>query len=226
MNGRAWVAVFVMCAGLSGEALAQSQFAGVPDIGALPGRARKSAAPDIATPLTFEAVRHETYPGLRVSVVLAESVIRLVGKGFGTEAGSRSVVARLASGELVALKILSWRDDEVRAELPPLEAFGIDAKAVSQLKRELTAKKRIAGPSLEIGLWMEGKWVTRARTTQLAVVWRDLDGDGVDAIDCDDHDARRAPGHKEVADPEGLDEDCNPETKGEGELATLDAPTL
>jgi hypothetical protein len=221
-----WVAVVVVCAGLSSEAFAQSQFAAVPELGALPGRARKSAAPEIATPLTFEAVRQETYRGLRASVVVAESVIRLVGKGFGTEAGARSVVIKLPNAEPVALKILSWRDDEVRVELPALEAVGIDARAASELKGQLTAKKHVVGPSVEIGLWMEGKWVIRARTAQLAVVWRDLDGDGVDAIDCDDFDARRAPGRKEVADPDGVDEDCNPETKGEGELATLDSPAL
>jgi hypothetical protein len=226
MLNRGWVAVLLVCGGLSSEAFAQSHFASVPDIGALPGRARKSAAPDIATPLTFEAVRQETYPGLRPAVVVAESVIRLVGKGFGTEAGDRSIVIKLANAEPVALKILSWRDDEIRAELPALVDLGIDAKTASQMKSELTAKKHIVGPNTEIGLWMEGKWVIRARTAQLAVVWRDLDGDGADAIDCDDFDARRAPGKKEVADADGVDEDCNPETKGEGELATLNSPGL
>jgi hypothetical protein len=226
MLNRGWVAVIVVCAGLSTEAFAQSHFASVPDVGALPGRARKSNAPEIATPLSFEAVRQETYPGLRASVVVAGSVIRLVGRGFGTAAGDRSVVIKLASAEPVALKLLSWRDDEVRAQLPTLDELGVDARAISHMKGELSAKKHIVGPHAEIGLWMEGKWVIKARTAQLAVVWRDLDGDGVDAIDCDDFDARRAPGYKEVADPDGVDEDCNPDTKGEGELATLASPTL
>ncbi len=47
----------------------------------------------------------------------------------------------------------------------------------------------------------------------------DVDGDGVRArrcggTDCDDQDARRAPGATEVCDLEGRDEDCNPTTFG------------
>ncbi len=48
----------------------------------------------------------------------------------------------------------------------------------------------------------------------------DADADGFDAIscggtDCDDMDARRAPGNAEVCDAEGVDEDCNPDTLGD-----------
>lgn len=47
----------------------------------------------------------------------------------------------------------------------------------------------------------------------------DLDGDGADAIacggdDCDDEDPHRYPGALELCDPEGRDEDCDPETLG------------
>lgn len=48
----------------------------------------------------------------------------------------------------------------------------------------------------------------------------DADGDGEPSYqhggaDCDDNDARRFPGNVEVAEPSGIDEDCNPETFGE-----------
>ncbi len=45
----------------------------------------------------------------------------------------------------------------------------------------------------------------------------DCDGDGVSfaADDCDDRDAARYPGAREIADFEGHDEDCNPATYGD-----------
>ena len=47
----------------------------------------------------------------------------------------------------------------------------------------------------------------------------DADGDGVIAIacggyDCDDSDSRRYPGHTEVCDAQGVDEDCDLSTPG------------
>ncbi|MEZ4250653.1 MAG: putative metal-binding motif-containing protein [Polyangiales bacterium] len=61
---------------------------------------------------------------------------------------------------------------------------------------------------------------------------RDADGDGRAALecggdDCDDADAERYPGNTEVCDPEGHDEDCDPDTlgprdaDGDGSLAAV-----
>ncbi len=225
--------VAVLSSGLTshlGSAAAQDHFGQPPsaDLGSLPTRARKSAAPDIKTPLKYEAVRHETYPGLRASVLVGDSVIRLVGAGFGSEPGGRTVVLTLPTvAEPVPLKVLSWRDDEIRVQVPSLSELGIDAKLAAELKSQLTGRKRIVGPNAEVGIRSaEGVWVEKPRHTQLAVVYRDLDGDGHDVDDCDDFDGRRTPGRKELSDADGLDEDCNPETKGEAALATLDDPTL
>jgi hypothetical protein len=225
--------VAVLCSGLAshlGSAHAQGHFGEPPsaELASLPTRARKSAAPDIKTPLQYEALRHETYPGLRGSVLVGESVMRLVGAGFGSEPGGRTVVLTLSTREEpVVLTVLSWRDDEIRVQVPSLSELGVDAKQAAALKRELTGKKRIVGPSAELGIRSaEGVWVEKPRHSQLAVVFRDLDGDGHDAHDCDDFDGRRAPGRRELSDADGLDEDCNPETHGEAALATLDDPTL
>lgn len=54
---------------------------------------------------------------------------------------------------------------------------------------------------------------------KLSTPQKDADGDGFDSIasggaDCDDSDANRFPGNAEVADMNGHDEDCNPETFG------------
>lgn len=51
----------------------------------------------------------------------------------------------------------------------------------------------------------------------------DCDGDGAKStahggFDCDDTDPRRYPGNVEVADFEGLDEDCDPQTIGNRDL--------
>jgi hypothetical protein len=208
----------VCCAGLlAGQASAgaQSLFAGTPsDVGGLPTRARKSAAPEITTPFTYEAVRQETFPGLKPSILVGESVIRLVGKGFGKEPDGRTIMLKLSTSEApFALTVLSWRDDEVRAELPALDVLEIDAKMAADMKRGLTARKHIAGPKAQVGMQLEGKWIAKPKHAQLAVAWIDLDGDGHDADDCDDFDARRVPGLKEQTDAAGLDEDCNPATE-------------
>lgn len=53
-----------------------------------------------------------------------------------------------------------------------------------------------------------------------AVAPIDADGDAEPSFlhggaDCDDNDPNRFPGNLEIADSEGVDEDCNPETFGE-----------
>lgn len=45
----------------------------------------------------------------------------------------------------------------------------------------------------------------------------DHDGEasiGTGGLDCDDNDPQRAPGHPEICDADGVDEDCNTETPG------------
>jgi hypothetical protein len=229
MSRHLGLATVVCCAGfcLSTTVLAQGLFAGLPSdqVGALPGRARKTTAPEIQLPLKYEAIRNESYPGLRASVLVGDSVIRLVGAGFGSESGGRTVMMKLSNmSEPVALQILSWKDDEIRVQVPALSELGIDGKVMSQMKADL-GKKRLVGPTAEVGIQLQGKWAAKPKQAQLAVVYRDLDADGHDADDCDDLDARRAPGHKEVEDPEGLDEDCNPNTKGEAPVTSPQAAT-
>ena len=213
---RGTIAALVCCAGLvSGDAsvAAQGLFAGTPTgVGALPSR--KSGSPEIGMPLSYEAIRQETYPGLRPSVVVAASVIRLVGKGFGTKPDGRTVMIKLSTSKApFALYVLSWRDDEVRAVLPALLDLEVDSKMAAKYEKELRGNKHVAGPRVQVGIQLEGKWVAKPKDAQLAVAYRDLDGDGHEGDDCDDFDARRAPGNPEISDAEGLDEDCNPATK-------------
>ena len=79
-------------------------------------------------------------------------------------------------------------------------------------------------PKAQVGMQLEGKWIAKPKDAQLAVAYRDLDGDGHDADDCDDFDARRAPGLKEVSDASNLDEDCNSATQSAPLPATQPAP--
>jgi len=210
------IAALVCCAGLfSGNAsvAAQGLYAGTPtEVGALPSR--KSGSPDIAMPLTYEALRQDTYPGLRPSVLVAASVIRLVGKGFGTKPDGRTVMIKLSTSKApFNLYVLSWRDDEVRVVLPALLDMEVDSKMAANLEKQLGGNRKIAGPKAQVGIQLDGKWVAKPKDAQLAVAYRDLDGDGHEADDCDDFDARRKPGNPELTDAEGLDEDCNPSTK-------------
>ncbi len=215
------------------SAQSRDLLAGTPgDLGALPSRARKSAAPEITLPLKLEAVRNESHPALRSVLIVGEEVLRLVGAGFGREAGGREVQMRVGS-EQVALRILGWRDDEIRVQLPDLVTLGIDARTAATLEHELaTSKKRVLGPNVEIGIALDGKWVAK-RSAQLAVAYRDLDGDGsLTSEDCDDFDPRRKPSNQEVYDTSGLDEDCNDKTQAAAPVApvmpvapaTTDAP--
>jgi len=209
---------FVVPASAQGREL----LAGTPtELGALPSRARKSAAPEITLPLKLEAVRNETHPALRTALVVGEEVLRLVGAGFGREAGGREIQMRVGS-EQIALRILAWRDDEIRVQVPDLVALGIDAKAAAALQHELaTSKKRVLGPNVEIGIALDGKWVAK-RSAQLAVAYRDLDRDGsLTREDCDDFDPRRKPGNQEVYDAAGLDEDCNDQTQAAAPVAPV-----
>jgi hypothetical protein len=210
------IAALVCCAGvLAGGASvgAQGLFAGTPTgVGALPSR--KSDSPEITNPLSYEAIRQDTYPGLRPSVVVAASVIRLVGKGFGTKPDGRTVMIKLSSSKAAfSLYVLSWRDDEVRVALPALLDLEIDSKAAANYEKQVRGNRHVAGPKAQVGIQLDGKWVAKPKDAQLAVAYRDLDGDGHEADDCDDFDARRKPGNPELTDAEGLDEDCNPATK-------------
>jgi hypothetical protein len=216
MSSRGMIAALVCCAGLFSQhasVAAQGLFAGTPtEVGALP--ARKSGSPDIAMPLTYEAIRQETYPGLKPSVLVAASVIRLVGKGFGTKPDGRTVMLKLSTSKSpFNLYVMSWRDDEVRVVLPALLDMEVDAKMAANLEKQLRGSRKIAGPKAQVGIQLDGKWVAKPKDAQLAVVYRDLDGDGHEADDCDDFDARRQPGNPELTDAEGLDEDCNPATR-------------
>lgn len=188
-------------------------------LGALPTRARKSAAPEINIPLKLEAVRNESHPALRTTTIMEEDVLRLVGAGFGRDAGGREVQIKIG-GTQIALTVLAWHDDEIRVQVPDLMTLGIDAKQASGYEQELSqSKKRVVGPNVEIGIALQSQWVAK-RTGQLAVAYRDLDGDGsLTNEDCDDFDPRRRPGNKESYDVAGVDEDCNPNTQ-----ATAPAP--
>src|SRR5688572_15860177 len=96
MSARLHIAAALCCACLATAASAHGQdlLASMPsDVGALPGR--KSEAPEINIPFSFEALRHATHPGLRGSVLVSESVLRLVGKGFGKEPAGRTVMLKL-----------------------------------------------------------------------------------------------------------------------------------
>lgn len=193
-------------------------------LGALPSRARKSAAPEITLPLKLEAVRNESHPALRTTTLVGEDVLRLLGAGFGRDAGGRDVQIKVGN-ERITLTVLVWRDDEIRVQVPDLEGLGIDPKQAATLYQELAqSKKRVVGPKVEIGIALEGKWVAK-RSGQLAVAYRDLDGDGsATSEDCDDFDPRRRPGNLETYDAAGVDEDCNPNTQATKPVAAPVAP--
>jgi hypothetical protein len=206
-----------VCGPVSVGAQSRDLFAGgmsIPDeVGSLPSRARKSAAPKVVVPLKLEALRSETHPALRTAVVLEGEVVRLVGEGFGDDAAGRSIEAHIG-GQRILLKVLSWKDDEIRVEVPSYALLGVDAKRASELRAELLrTKKRVVGPTLQLGIALSGNWIA-SRSVQVAVEWRDLDADGsLSDEDCDDFDPRRRPGLTEVYDAEGIDEDCNPNTQ-------------
>lgn len=222
---------FAVSAAAQGRQLLAGNMA-EPDLGALPNRARKSAAPEITLPLKLEAVRIEGRPALKTTVLVGEEVLRLVGAGFGREAGGREVQIR-AAGVSYALTVLSWRDDEIRVQVPDLSELGIDAKTAASYHDQLNkGKKSVLGPSIEIGIALEGNWVAK-RSGQLAVAYRDLDADGsLTSEDCDDFDPRRKPGNVESYDAEGVDEDCNAATQASAPAAPapavdpLDSPEL
>lgn len=193
-------------------------------LGALPSRARKSSAPEITQPLKLEAVRNESHPALRTTTLVGEDVLRLLGAGFGNEAGGREVQIKIGS-ESITLTVLAWHDDEIRVQVPDLDGLGIDPKQAATLHQELAqSKKRVVGPNVEIGIALDGKWVAK-RSGQLAVAFRDLDGDGSTTNeDCDDFDPRRRPGNKEVYDVAGVDEDCQASTQASAPVAAPVAP--
>ncbi len=192
-------------------------------LGALPSRARKSAAPEITQPLKLEAVRNESHPALRTTALVGEDVLRLVGAGFGREAGGREVQIKVGS-EQVTLTVLAWHDDEIRVQVPDLMGLGIDARQAATFEKELAqGKKRVVGPNVEIGITLDGKFVAK-RSGQVAVAYRDLDGDGSTTNeDCDDFDPRRSPRLKETYDIAGVDEDCNPSTQATAPAAAAPA---
>ncbi len=188
-------------------------------LGALPSRAQRSAAPEITLPLKLEAVRNDSHPALRTTTLVGEDVLRLVGAGFGREAGGREVQIKVGR-ERITLTVLAWHDDEVRVQVPDLTGLGIDGKQAASFERELAqGKKSVVGPKVEIGIALDSKWVAK-RSGQLAVAYRDLDGDGSTTIeDCDDFDPRRRPGNQETYDVAGVDEDCNADTQASPPVA-------
>lgn len=141
-------------------------------------------------------------------------LVMVRGSNFGAQ-GTRSLQLR-ANGRVAAMTVSVWTDTLIRGHVPGGRAVGIELAGPQPLRRDLTGVIAVAAKTDRT--WGAGVPI------KVAFLWNwqrggDRDGDGVKdsaagGDDCDDRDPRRYPGNAEIADDEGVDEDCDPSTIG------------
>lgn len=196
----------------------------------LPGRAvRASYAPGRMAAPRVEKVHNPTHPALPAGIFVPGDVLELQGRDLGTNESGRVVkLVGKSPASTVTLRVLNWEDKFVRVQIPELYEMGVDDKELAALEAKLKSKKvkkankRSLGFDAQVGIMLGDQWVGGIKKIHIVAVGTDIDGDGHAPApwgkDCDDFDARRSPDFTEVADPEDLDEDCNPETVIKDEL--------
>lgn len=136
-------------------------------------RAKVPKAPHIDTLLS------ETHPAVPERAFFVESVVRVIGKGFGrTQEGGRLELRVASLPEPRSVEVLSWRDDEVRVRLPRAAELGIDPATAEVLRSELSGERRFVAITAQLSLLRDDHVAKLESPVQVVVVAKDFDGDG------------------------------------------------
>lgn len=152
------------------------------DTAAAPPKARSKARVQARArpePPRVSSILSATHPQLDQASYAAGSLLRILGSGFG--AGTDTHVALKAAGieEGVALRVVSWKDEEIVVELPSVARLGYDAATMAELAKEVHASKPVVSMASTIEVLRAGTALVEPINLRVALAAFDFDGDGV-----------------------------------------------
>jgi hypothetical protein len=177
----------------------------------------KTDALRVALPSIRSVTRVEPPPGPAAEgFLLTAERVRVVGSNFGTGGTPPPVVLRYGGGSIgVAL----WA-----GQRPTNSEFILVLPGANQLQAAGISLPHSRPVAVELALTTPDGATIARHPIQFAVRGRgdaDFDGDGATyggtnsmGRDCNDFDSNAYPGHPELPDTDGIDNDCDPQTFG------------
>lgn len=152
------------------------------DTAAAPAKARSKARVQARArpqPPQVTSILSATHPQLTQASFAAGSLLRILGSGFGEGTDTHAALKTAGIEEGVALRIVSWKDQEIIVELPSVAQLGYDAATVAELAKEVHAGKPIVSMASSIDVLRGGAPLVEPISLRIALAAFDFDGDGV-----------------------------------------------
>lgn len=170
-----WLMLAALICSSPGQVLAK-------DAAAAPAKARSKARVQARArpqPPQVTSILSATHPQVTQASFAAGSLLRILGSGFGEGTDTHVALKTAGIEEGVALRVVSWKDEEIVVQLPSVAQLGYDAATVAELAKEVHAGKPIVSMASSIDVSRGGAPLVEPINLRITLAAFDFDGDGV-----------------------------------------------